>query len=203
VRKANQLFFAAAVALFFGLAPMAAYADTGRDIQEWLTAAALIFLRHEAGHYQAGTDLATGFRYTGGGSLGLAYSLNRPPGPKAESRIVARVQQGAVAAGGFVGQQQAVEWADLPTPLYQKSLLLSGAFQAAYVVFDRLQPANTGDIRRMSKSAPDHLVIGSVLVSSMSDLVRGYSGSRPAANRLGLFSDAPSGAVGLAFSGKF
>lgn len=110
--------------------------------------------------------------------------------------------EGATAGAGFAAQQMAIENSSLPTPIYKKSLILSGLFQAGYVAYHYAHSSNTGDIKRMALAAPEPLVVGALLVSAASDAIRG-SMAEPTRYRIGFLSDHRSGAVGLSFSGVF
>lgn len=114
----------------------------------------------------------------------------------------ARKKEAGVAGGGFVGQQRAIEEAGLPIPIYRKALVLSGVFQAGYILYHYAHAANVGDITRMKMAAPEPLVVSSLALSALSDYYRGTQ-EEPSKLRLGFMSDPRSGAVGVSFSGVF
>lgn len=111
-------------------------------------------------------------------------------------------KEASVAGAGFVAQQAAIENSNLTVPVLKKALKISGIFKAGYVAYHFLHRANTGDITRMSFAVPEQLVVGALLVSAGSDLLRGNM-YEPTKTRIGFLSDFRSGAVGLTFSGVF
>lgn len=109
--------------------------------------------------------------------------------------------EASVAGAGFAAQQSSIENANLPLPIFKKSLFLSGALQAGYPLYHFIFP-NTGDIARMSMAAPEALIVGALIVSASSDFFRAEM-EVPTKYRIGFLSDPRTGAVGLTFSGIF
>lgn len=117
------------------------------------------------------------------------------------SRDVKR-KESSVAGAGFLAQQAAIENNDLPVRIHKKALVLSGVFQSGYVAYHYIHRQNTGDISRMAFATPEPLIVGSLLISAVSDLLRG-SMDKPSQYRLAFNSDPRTGAVGLIFSGVY
>jgi hypothetical protein len=111
-------------------------------------------------------------------------------------------REGGVAGAGFVAQQHAIENNEMAVSMYKKGLMLSGLFQAGYVVYHYLDRGNSGDIARMSIAAPEQLIVGALLASAASDIARSIM-EVPSKFKIGFLSDVRTGAVGLSFSGVF
>ena len=108
--------------------------------------------------------------------------------------------QASIAGGGYAAQQKAVE--ELPDGEFKrKAIILSATLKGLYVPWSFAQP-NTGDISRLLPTAPFSLISSALIVSSITDYFRASQDKLPDWH-VDFLSEPHSGAVGLAFSGRF